>query len=874
MFEDSVEQLLREVAQPEIHSGRMLLRLRIFDGHLLVQTPKRFSFLPARTGQQVGEWLKQKDAISLVIDPQQTVQVIHTVRALLTALVDDDPQTLKNLLGSLSPGMALEVFEADATQHAGLTVREMKAELRRRLRHKGRVIVAIQQPGYHRALGYFQKLQAVDLFVSLDIAQYEPQEWQNRQQFGRTPSGSTRWLTVPVKHGPVAEPIATKQIAAAPQRGRRWSAHHVNVLEQLYRCSPYYWDHAAFLREFYRRDWRSLNALNDVLTQYVATQLGLGDVPTIRASHLQGWPEPLPKKAKLIRAVIERALDGVVDWTQTEVVYLSGLGARGYLGAPEAQGVREDEKLTRAGIRLEYVRDFRPVYRQYQAPAETFVDAMSILDLLVNHGPYASAIAATDDQAAVDELQRLEAAEQDAMSRLSIRRHVRLEEPLRFIVGCADEKQFGPQVGAAARTALLRVGRRLAVLSGAVSERSQARVDARAAWMKAPDRRRTSEELAAYAAAIRAWLFELWELRQGPLSGALSIVDLYTVFFLNLLDTEKYAGRNPRSIRIIPKGTSAFAWYPALAFAGLLDPARLRGKTVRELEPVIHRAIGADASILKMGTSLEQGIGMAIAGQYTGEDFPVVVFLSDGDMQTGLDHAAKFAARMGLTNLAVVIDVNDLQSVYCVEDVDATMVKDREGRYAKLVALWQAFGWDVIEIDGHDLSTIEATLSEIGQHARPLAIIARTVKGKGVPFMEGSLGYNHHIERPEEIEQARTALRQAAEAHQRGGISIELPARVHPKRPVRRAAPLRVPSWRVPADRTLEQVLREWLDLFVTLNDGRVFIINTDNASPFNVWLKPYAPEAPSPHLAARINERFALDLARGLANEAVILST
>ena len=327
-------------------------------------------------------------------------------------------------------------------------------------------------------------------------------------------------------------------------------------------------------------------------------------------------------------------------------------------------------------------------------------------------------------------------------------------------------------------------------------------------------------------------------------------------------------------MRIIPKGTSAFALYPALALAGLIDPRRFDLLHEDPLRPVLHHGEpGIDASVLKMGTQLEQGIGMALVGKYSGENFPVLVFLSDGDLQLALDHAAKFSAKMELSNLAVVLDANELQSSYRVDTVDSLMEKDADGLYSKLRQVWEAYGWDVIEIDGHDYSQIESALRQAGKRDRPLLIIARTIKGKGIPFMEGKLYFNHRLADPQQIAEAQGILAGHVIAFEARGNNVSFPSSYFQKRAKIPFPRLKVPSVELELDKAgiddvLKPFLKQWIERFVELNPGVVFTLNTDVPAPLDQETPVYTPRSPTPHLFLGINERFALNVARGITNE------
>lgn len=159
--------------------------------------------------------------------------------------------------------------------------------------------------------------------------------------------------------------------------------------------------------------------------------------------------------------------------------------------------------------------------------------------------------------------------------------------------------------------------------------------------------------------------------------GAFSILDVYVALFLQVLDLPGAGLDALAGVRIIPKGTSANALYAVLRYSGLAEPGPA-GACIESYPPVLDRTLpGVHASVYKLGTGLEQGIGMAVCGKRRDRGSKVFVFLSDGELQCGTDHQARIAAAFRLANLTAVIDVNGLQSFYRTELVDSTLAVDR-----------------------------------------------------------------------------------------------------------------------------------------------------------------------------------------------------
>jgi len=160
---------------------------------------------------------------------------------------------------------------------------------------------------------------------------------------------------------------------------------------------------------------------------------------------------------------------------------------------------------------------------------------------------------------------------------------------------------------------------------------------------------------------------------------------------------------------------------------------------------------GVEASTGSLGHGLSIGCGMAVAGKHSSHSYRVFVLLSDGECDEGSTwEAALFAPHHRLDNLVAIVDYNKIQSFGTVKEV-----LDLE----PLANKWQAFGWAVKEIDGHDFEQIEkALLSVPFEPERPSCIIAHTVKGKGVSFMENQLAWHYKPPNDDELRQALTEL--------------------------------------------------------------------------------------------------------------------
>jgi transketolase len=250
------------------------------------------------------------------------------------------------------------------------------------------------------------------------------------------------------------------------------------------------------------------------------------------------------------------------------------------------------------------------------------------------------------------------------------------------------------------------------------------------------------ETLRALAARIRAHALRMvHRARASHIGSCFSMSDLLAVLYgavLRVRPTEPdWPGRDRL---LVSKGHAAAAEYAALAEAGFFptswldsycsDGTRLAGHVSH------HGVPGVEVSSGSLGHGLSFGCGMALAGKHDGADYRVFVLLSDGECDEGsIWEAALFAPHHRLDNLVAVVDYNKIQSFGSVREV-----LDLEPFAAK----WQAFGWAVVEVDGHDHAQVLAALTALPRTpGRPTAVIAHTVKGKGVAFMEGQLRWHY-----------------------------------------------------------------------------------------------------------------------------------
>jgi len=242
----------------------------------------------------------------------------------------------------------------------------------------------------------------------------------------------------------------------------------------------------------------------------------------------------------------------------------------------------------------------------------------------------------------------------------------------------------------------------------------------------------------------------------GHPGGSLSMIDVVTALYFHHM---RHDPKNPkwpdRDRFVLSKGHACPAWYVVLAACGYFDPAHLW--TLREVgsllqgHPDMTRTPGVDISTGSLGLGFGAGIGMALAGKRDGKSYRTYVVLGDGEMQEGsIWEGAMFAAHYGLDNLTAIVDRNGLQQTGRTEE---------RIRVDPLADKWRAFTWDVHEIDGHDMRAIVSALDRAARVVgRPQAIVARTVKGKGVSFLEGVVGFHGKALSQAELTQALAEL--------------------------------------------------------------------------------------------------------------------
>ncbi|KAA0012291.1 MAG: transketolase [Thermoplasmata archaeon] len=266
------------------------------------------------------------------------------------------------------------------------------------------------------------------------------------------------------------------------------------------------------------------------------------------------------------------------------------------------------------------------------------------------------------------------------------------------------------------------------------------------------------KDLKRKALEIRKWVIEsVYRAGSGHPGGSLSIADVMAcLYFHEMRHNPKDPKWPDRDRLVLSKGHAAPALYAALALAGYFPVEEL--KNLRKIghflqgHPCMKKVPGVDMSTGSLGHGLSVAVGMALAGKLDGKDYRVFVILGDGEVQEGqIWEAANSASHYKLDNIIAILDRNGLQIDGPTEEI----------MHVEPIAWrWQAFGWDVIEIDGHDIEEILDTFHEIKMNEKPTIIIANTIKGKGVSFMEGTLSFHGKPPSEEQYKKAMSELEQ------------------------------------------------------------------------------------------------------------------
>lgn len=267
----------------------------------------------------------------------------------------------------------------------------------------------------------------------------------------------------------------------------------------------------------------------------------------------------------------------------------------------------------------------------------------------------------------------------------------------------------------------------------------------------------TVTQLKKHALNIRRGVIEgTFNAKSGHPGGSLSITDILTyLYFVEMKVDPKNPGDHGRDRFVLSKGHCAPALYATLAERGYFEKDLL--KTLRKIDSILQghpdmkHIPGVDMTTGSLGLGISAACGMALSAKHFGDDFRVYTVIGDGESEEGqVWEAAMFAAHYKLDNLCVILDLNGLQI-----DGPIAQVMNPEPHDKK----FEAFGFNVIKIDAHDFNQIEAAFKAAKEcKGKPTAIIARSVKGKGISFMENNVGWHGKAPNEDEYKQAMAEL--------------------------------------------------------------------------------------------------------------------
>lgn len=267
----------------------------------------------------------------------------------------------------------------------------------------------------------------------------------------------------------------------------------------------------------------------------------------------------------------------------------------------------------------------------------------------------------------------------------------------------------------------------------------------------------TNLELAKTANRVRKGIISsVHSAKAGHPGGSLSAADIYTFLYFEEMNVDPKNPKAPERDRfVLSKGHTAPGYYSALANRGFFPVEDLL--TLRKLgsylqgHPDMKHIPGVDMSSGSLGQGISAAVGMALAGKMDGKNYRVYTLLGDGEIQEGqVWEASMFAGARNLDNLCVIVDNNGLQIDGKIEDVCSPYPIDKK---------FEAFNFHVINVDAHDFDALRAAFAEAKTvKGQPTAIIAHSVKGKGVSFMENNAGWHGKAPNDEEYATAMADL--------------------------------------------------------------------------------------------------------------------
>ncbi|MBE6787135.1 MAG: transketolase [Ruminococcaceae bacterium] len=266
-------------------------------------------------------------------------------------------------------------------------------------------------------------------------------------------------------------------------------------------------------------------------------------------------------------------------------------------------------------------------------------------------------------------------------------------------------------------------------------------------------------ELQKTACKVRMGIIEgVHAAKAGHPGGSLSSADILTYLYFEKMNIDpQNPKKSDRDRFVLSKGHAAPLLYSVLANRGFFEVEKLT--TLRQIgsilqgHPDMKYIPGVDMSSGSLGQGISCAVGMALSAKHFGEKYRVYSILGDGEIEEGqVWEAAMFAANKGLSNLTIFVDYNNLQIDGSIEEVNSPYPIDKK---------FEAFNWHVITIDGHDFNQIEKAVLDAEKQDKPVCIIAKTTKGKGVSFMENSCAWHGKAPNDEQYEIAMSDLKNA-----------------------------------------------------------------------------------------------------------------
>jgi transketolase len=275
-------------------------------------------------------------------------------------------------------------------------------------------------------------------------------------------------------------------------------------------------------------------------------------------------------------------------------------------------------------------------------------------------------------------------------------------------------------------------------------------------------------DLQAKAVQVRKLILQaVHKAGAGHVGGPMSMVEIGIAMYFKILRIDPKNAQWPdRDRYVLSKGHSCIALYATLALRGFFPveevftydaiDSRMQG------HPDMTKTPGIDMSSGSLGTGASPPLGMALAAKRLGKDFHTWVHLGDGEIQEGQVWEMAFvASQYQVDNLTAIVDYNKVQQFGFPKDGN---LRRRVNPLVQVPEKWRAFGWHVIECDGHDFDSLIPACEEAKTTTgRPTCIVAHTIKGKGVSFMEGDYNWHAKVPSPEELAKALAEL-EAAQA--------------------------------------------------------------------------------------------------------------